>query len=618
MIKEEIQTSPPTPQIPKSDVKQKTKSDSRTTSLVEECFGLDWSDGGGIYAISTMPFTVGQLICKEEPYVSQVSYRELEQRCAQCRKSKENATLQKCSQCKVIHYCCRECQRLHWKRHKFECEVFSKLNPVYVQGTYRLMIRAVLRVHSEIKVFYPLMAPENKFYTSEGISVSRNIYTKQKKDQQQQTNQVKQKIFKTERNLRMNEIKKFNTRQLPSSHTHSPLDIFFLISNRNNMPQEYITQFEHLAEQILKTIGIDPKGRAKFYTDCTALDEAVIIMCQVKCNCLGQSLQGFGESSISLFPRIALFNHSCRPNCRISFGLNGVAYVKTVQQIQPYKMLTIPYTSLIETWAFRQNRLRNWFYFDCSCVRCLDAALANKYIHDQEMDQSLKKLGKIITEGEKKGEEELKEERMKFINQEKLRQKQLENLDQKELELKQEKQVQILPNDLYLDALICECGNPMVRTNITASEYTISLYDEQQQIDLSDNNDINDDKRDPMSGIQLHEFHWLLRRSRQQLFETLRLWGKPQQAFDQGKKLQKQIEFAQENQCSSLLGELYFSLAMKALLLNNFIESHKYVTRALEINKILAPETNEHGILLQQFQNALNIECRERGIIVPK
>ncbi|KAA6336802.1 MAG: hypothetical protein EZS28_052843, partial [Streblomastix strix] len=50
------------------------------------------------------------------------------------------------------------------------------------------------------------------------------------------------------------------------------------------------------------------------------------------------------------------------------------------------------------------------------------------------------------------------------------------------------------------------------------------------------------EKRDPISGIQLHEFHWLLRRSRQQLFESLRLWGKPQQAFDQGKKLQKQIE----------------------------------------------------------------------------
>merc|ERR1712032_1266374 len=28
----------------------------------------------------------------------------------------------KCSRCRIAEYCSRECQRLHWKQHKIECE----------------------------------------------------------------------------------------------------------------------------------------------------------------------------------------------------------------------------------------------------------------------------------------------------------------------------------------------------------------------------------------------------------------------------------------------------------------------------------------------------------------
>lgn len=39
--------------------------------------------------------------------------------CATC--GEENAT-KKCSKCKQVQYCDRECQRLHWFTHKKECE----------------------------------------------------------------------------------------------------------------------------------------------------------------------------------------------------------------------------------------------------------------------------------------------------------------------------------------------------------------------------------------------------------------------------------------------------------------------------------------------------------------
>ena len=38
--------------------------------------------------------------------------------CPVCSKTAEN----KCTACKEIFYCNRECQKKHWKTHKFECK----------------------------------------------------------------------------------------------------------------------------------------------------------------------------------------------------------------------------------------------------------------------------------------------------------------------------------------------------------------------------------------------------------------------------------------------------------------------------------------------------------------
>jgi len=42
-----------------------------------------------------------------------------------CNVCGDKAT-QRCSRCKQVWYCCRECQLKDWKKHKPMCEVFSK------------------------------------------------------------------------------------------------------------------------------------------------------------------------------------------------------------------------------------------------------------------------------------------------------------------------------------------------------------------------------------------------------------------------------------------------------------------------------------------------------------
>ena len=38
--------------------------------------------------------------------------------CPMCKKVAEN----KCTACKEVFYCSRECQKKHWKTHKIECK----------------------------------------------------------------------------------------------------------------------------------------------------------------------------------------------------------------------------------------------------------------------------------------------------------------------------------------------------------------------------------------------------------------------------------------------------------------------------------------------------------------
>ena len=39
--------------------------------------------------------------------------------CSQCQKT---AKTKACTACRAVYYCCKECQKKHWKEHKFQCK----------------------------------------------------------------------------------------------------------------------------------------------------------------------------------------------------------------------------------------------------------------------------------------------------------------------------------------------------------------------------------------------------------------------------------------------------------------------------------------------------------------
>ncbi|KAI5796548.1 hypothetical protein EDC01DRAFT_42838 [Geopyxis carbonaria] len=53
--------------------------------------------------------------------------------------------LLRCSGCKVVHYCSRDCQKEDFKYvHKAECQIFQRLNPKELPATIRMVIRLIL------------------------------------------------------------------------------------------------------------------------------------------------------------------------------------------------------------------------------------------------------------------------------------------------------------------------------------------------------------------------------------------------------------------------------------------------------------------------------------------
>jgi len=78
------------------------------------------------------------------------------------------------------------------------------------------------------------------------------------------------------------------------------------------------------------------------------------------------------EKHISLFPRIARINHSCRPNTSYFWNKRiGKQVVYATRRIEEGEELSVSYIPLLYTRADRQKRL-DQYGFKCSCEACID------------------------------------------------------------------------------------------------------------------------------------------------------------------------------------------------------------------------------------------------------
>lgn len=70
-----------------------------------------------------------------------------------------------------------------------------------------------------------------------------------------------------------------------------------------------------------------------------------------------------------LYPLAAVINHSCQPNCVITFQGN-TAFVRTITDVEAGSELNLSYIEIAESTEKRRRELRENYHFDCDCVRC--------------------------------------------------------------------------------------------------------------------------------------------------------------------------------------------------------------------------------------------------------
>lgn len=60
-----------------------------------------------------------------------------------------SARLDRCSGCRVVHYCTKPCQRQAWRKHKHECKYLKNVAPRVPPSIVRLLERTVKQIHEK-------------------------------------------------------------------------------------------------------------------------------------------------------------------------------------------------------------------------------------------------------------------------------------------------------------------------------------------------------------------------------------------------------------------------------------------------------------------------------------
>ncbi|KAG3173543.1 hypothetical protein PI124_g1302 [Phytophthora idaei] len=233
--------------------------------------------------------------------------------------------LQRCTGCRKARYCSRKCQQHDWSQHRRECRAWNSIPAANTSPTLLLVSRLAFKL----------------FLGSEGDQEEKNRVLKLRHHLEDHT-ELKRQQFNAMTQL-----------------------VFLLLSRYKGDKQEQIPSFEKLQNdleaKILKLFG------------------------RVNCNAFSIANDVTNEAvGIGLFPEGALFNHDCDPNCVVSFKGREMK-VHVVKDVEVGQELTVSYIELLQSTEKRRMELKDSYFFDCQCTRCL-AAMKEETTNDWYLD----------------------------------------------------------------------------------------------------------------------------------------------------------------------------------------------------------------------------------------
>lgn len=100
------------------------------------------------------------------------------------------------------------------------------------------------------------------------------------------------------------------------------------------------------------------------------LKEITQNFCRFSCNAHTICDSELRPMGTGLYPVISIINHSCFPNAVLLFE-GRQAVVRAVEPIREGSELTVSYIEIAASTASRKKSLKEQYFFDCKCLRCL-------------------------------------------------------------------------------------------------------------------------------------------------------------------------------------------------------------------------------------------------------
>uniref|UniRef100_A0A673BAI4 [histone H3]-lysine(4) N-trimethyltransferase n=1 Tax=Sphaeramia orbicularis TaxID=375764 RepID=A0A673BAI4_9TELE len=267
------------------------------------------SKGRGLRA--TKELNAGDVVFAEPSFSAVVFDSLAMQVCHSC--FRRQPKLHRCAQCRFAYYCDRTCQTACWDEHKQECAAIKKIGKAPNEHV-RLAARVIWRIHKNTGL----------------ASDSQLISVDKLEDHVADMSEEDLKRLKADVNSFM-EYWSYGSKQ-------------------------------HSADYISHIFGI------------------------IKCNGFTLSDQrGLQAVGVGLFPNLCLVNHDCWPNCTVILNHGNYIWtllklhflwfsprieLRALEKIGEGQELTVSYVDFLNLSADRQKKLKEHFYFDCSCQHC--------------------------------------------------------------------------------------------------------------------------------------------------------------------------------------------------------------------------------------------------------
>lgn len=127
-------------------------------SFLSKCETKDFGNGKGKGIIAKVPLHkgifsriifVGEIIMEVNPFSAMLHKSNWNTMCFYC--FKESDSLKRCSKCKLVKYCSRDCQAQDWREHEIECKSIERLKPISPASLVLFIARLLRLEYGNIK-----------------------------------------------------------------------------------------------------------------------------------------------------------------------------------------------------------------------------------------------------------------------------------------------------------------------------------------------------------------------------------------------------------------------------------------------------------------------------------